>query len=101
MNHKCETAVALKNSRTTSEGRFTSRAKRALSGLLTILVLALYSAVGSAQQLTGTLTGTAYGQTGAIIPHATILLRNDASGDVRKTEAGSSGNRSEEHTSEL
>jgi len=92
MNHKCEMAVALKNPRTTPEARFTSRAKRALSGLLTILVLALYSAVGSAQQLTGTLSGTAYDQTGAIIPNATILLRNDASGDVRKTQAGSSGN---------
>ena len=92
MNHRCEVAFALNNSRVTSEGRLTSNAKRALSGLLMMLAFALYCGVGSAQQLTGTLSGTAYDQSGAVIPKAEVSLKNDASGDIRTTQAGSSGN---------
>jgi hypothetical protein len=64
--------------------------RRIMFGLL-VTVLALLSTVGSAQQLTGTLSGTVYDQTGAVIPKAAIVMRNAASGDIRKTEADSAG----------
>jgi len=65
--------------------------RRIMFGVL-VTVLALLSTVGSAQQLTGTLSGTVYDQTGAIIPNAAIVLKNDASGDIRKTQTGGGGN---------
>jgi hypothetical protein len=62
-----------------------------MSGLL-VTVLALLSTVCSAQQLTGTLSGTAYDQSGAVIPNASVVLKNDASGDTRKTKTSTVGN---------
>jgi Carboxypeptidase regulatory-like domain/TonB-dependent Receptor Plug Domain len=43
------------------------------------------------QQLTGTLSGTAYDQSGAVIPKAKVVLKNEASGDVRTTFTDSVG----------
>ena len=68
-----------------------SRPWRGIASLFIVLALALYSVVGSAQQLTGSLSGTAYDQTGAVIPNATIVLKNEASGDLRKTKADGAG----------
>jgi hypothetical protein len=48
-------------------------------------VLALYPAISSAQQLTGTISGTVYDQAGAVVPKANVVLKNEASGDVRTT----------------
>ena len=62
----------------------------ALTGLLAA-VLALCPVVSSAQQLTGTLSGTAYDQSGAVVPKASVVLRNEASGDARTTVTGSDG----------
>ncbi len=45
----------------------------------------------SAQQTTGTLTGTVLDQSGAIVPSATIAMRNQASGDERRTVANNDG----------
>ena len=38
-----------------------------------------------AQQFTGTLSATVYDTTGAVVPGATVTLKNSDSGDVRKT----------------
>ncbi len=46
---------------------------------------------GKAQQLTGTLTGTAYDQSGAVIPKANVVLRNEASGDERTSVTDKAG----------
>jgi hypothetical protein len=58
-------------------------------------VLAAGLAVGTpgafAQQLTGTISGTVYDQAGAVVPHANILLKNEASGDVRTAETDGAG----------
>jgi hypothetical protein len=62
-----------------------------LSGLL-ILGLSLFTAApGHAQQLTGTLSATVYDATGAVVPGATVTLKNQDSGDVRKTTADGEG----------
>jgi hypothetical protein len=43
------------------------------------------------QQLTGTLTGTTYDSTGAVVASAKVTMKNEASGDVRTTVSNSSG----------
>jgi hypothetical protein len=45
----------------------------------------------NAQQLTATVSGTAMDQTDARVPSATVVVKNDASGDVRNTKADSAG----------
>ncbi len=59
--------------------------------LLIGVVFALLPAGSSGQQLTGTLSGTAYDQTGAVVPKASVVLKNDASGDQRTTVTGGDG----------
>ena len=47
---------------------------------LIALAAAVLSACGFAQQLTGTLSGTVYDQTGAVVPKANVVLKNELSG---------------------
>src|SRR4051812_37042866 len=54
-------------------------------------ILALTGGISYSQQLTATLTGTAYDQTQSAIPGATIEVKNEASGDTRRTTANESG----------
>lgn len=56
-----------------------------------LALLAFMTPRGIAQQLTGTLSGTVYDRSGAIIPAAQIVLKNEASGDVRTVTADNSG----------
>ncbi len=51
--------------------------------LLLMAVLAIFTSPGNAQQLSGTLSGTVYDQTGAVVIGAQIDLKNEASGDLR------------------
>jgi hypothetical protein len=44
-----------------------------------------------AQQLTATLNGTAYDQSGAVVPNAQVVVKNQASGDTRTTTANNDG----------
>jgi hypothetical protein len=53
--------------------------------------MVLVAAIANAQQLTGTLTGTVYDQTGSVIPNADITMKNEASGDTRHSVSNSSG----------
>ena len=57
--------------------------------LLPVLLLTLGTA--RAQQLTGTLSGTAIDQQEARVPGAKVVVKNDASGDTRSTVADSQG----------
>ncbi len=66
-------------------------ARAASSKVLFAVFLLLFCWSGKAQQLTGTITGTAYDATGAAVPQATILLKNDASGDARTSVTDKSG----------
>ena len=62
-----------------------------LSGLL-LAAMVLFTAIPAhAQQLTGTLSATVYDTSGAVVPGATITLKNTESGDVRKTVSDGSG----------
>lgn len=62
-----------------------------LSGLL-ILGLVLFTTVPvHAQQLTGTISATVYDASGAVVPGATIVLKNADSGDIRRTTSDSEG----------
>jgi hypothetical protein len=54
-------------------------------------LLAFMAPRGLAQQLTGTLSGTVYDRSGAVVPGAQIVLKNQASGDVRTATADNGG----------
>jgi hypothetical protein len=54
-------------------------------------VVAIFTPGAHAQQLTGTLSGTVYDQAGAVVPHAHVVLKNEASGDVRVAETDGVG----------
>jgi hypothetical protein len=56
-----------------------------------VAALLLVSSALQGQQLTGSLSGTTYDQTGAVIPNAVVELKNEASGDHRKTISNSGG----------
>lgn len=59
-----------------------------------VAALALFVALAPfcfSQQLTGTLSGTAEDVSGAVIPNAKIVLKNQDSGDTRNTTSDSSG----------
>ncbi|MBV9678698.1 MAG: TonB-dependent receptor [Acidobacteriaceae bacterium] len=47
--------------------------------------------IGTGQQLTGRLGGTAYDQTGAVIPNAQVVVKNQANNTTRTTIANSDG----------
>lgn len=53
--------------------------------------LCLLTVAGYGQVLTGQLTGTVTDQTGAVIPDATIILKNQLTGDLRRTVSNSDG----------
>jgi hypothetical protein len=54
-------------------------------------VVALFPAAAGAQQLTGTISGTAYDQSGAVVPSAKVILKNQDSGDERAATTGGDG----------
>jgi hypothetical protein len=56
-----------------------------------LLTALLFAVCGLGQQLTGTLNGTAYDQSGAVVPNANVVVKNEASGDTRTTTANGSG----------
>ncbi len=60
-----------------------------MSGLA--LLLAVAGVAAHAQQLTGTISGTAYDQSGAVVPNANITLKNEGSGDTRTSVTDKSG----------
>ena len=73
--------------------RAAGRRSRTILGSIAF-VLALFLALaprGNAQQLTGTLSGTAYDQAGAQVPNAQVTLKNELSGDVRTATTDGGG----------
>ena len=65
-----------------------SRLNAALALLVALFLCVLPS---MAQQLTGTLTGTVFDTSGAAVPNANVVLKNQASGDTRTTVTDASG----------
>lgn len=59
--------------------------------LAVIAVFALLASACYAQQLTGTLSGTTYDSTGAAVPNAKVVMKNEASGDMRSTVSNGAG----------
>ncbi len=58
---------------------------------IAMAVFVLLASFAFGQQLTGTLSGTTYDSTGAVVPNAKVTMKNEASGDVRTTTSNSSG----------
>jgi len=74
---------------------FSSKSRNSISAFLTITILAMLAALLFAPlaqaQTTGTLTGTAYDQTGAVVPKAKVIMLNQSSGDTRQTTCNEVG----------
>jgi Carboxypeptidase regulatory-like domain/TonB-dependent Receptor Plug Domain len=64
---------------------------KSIALVASVALFVLLATFSFGQQLTGTLSGTAYDQSGAVIPKAKVTLKNDASGDVRTTFTDSVG----------
>jgi len=62
-----------------------------ISGLMIAFVLAFMSVTATAQVTTASLAGTVLDNSGAIVPGADVTLKNEASGDVRRTTANGDG----------
>jgi hypothetical protein len=58
---------------------------------MAIAMLCLVFTAGMGQNLTGQLSGTVTDQSGAVIPNANITLKNQLSGDTRRTVSNSEG----------
>lgn len=58
---------------------------------MAVAILVFATQAGNAQQLTGSISGTVYDQSGAVVPHAGVSFMNQASGDVRTTTSGAGG----------
>jgi len=56
-----------------------------------VAILMLLAPLCFGQQLTGTLSGTVYDVSGAVVPKATVTMRNVASGDARTSVSNDSG----------
>ena len=61
------------------------------SVLAMFAILAVLSLTANAQQTTATLSGTVYDASGAIVPGSSVSLKNEASGDVRRTVSNGDG----------
>src|SRR5215471_15968212 len=65
--------------------------RRIYGAMLALALLCSASAAGYGQNLTGQLTGTVTDQSGAVVPSANITLKNQLSGDTRRTVSNSEG----------
>ncbi|HEX4771705.1 MAG TPA: TonB-dependent receptor [Bryobacteraceae bacterium] len=61
-----------------------------LLAVFTAMVV-FYASPSYGQQLTATLSGTAYDATGAVVPNASVTIRNEASGDMRQSVTNKDG----------
>lgn len=61
------------------------------SVLVVVATLVILSLAANAQQTTAALAGTVYDSTGAVIPGAAVSLKNEASGDQRRTVSNGQG----------
>src|SRR6478752_3103528 len=59
--------------------------------LCTIVSVALFVPSGYSQSISGTLTGTVTDPSGAVVPQAKVNLKNEGSGDLRRTVSNSDG----------
>lgn len=56
-----------------------------------LLCTGLFTTIAYAQQLTGTLSGTSYDQSGAVVPDAKIVLTNEGTKDTRSSVSNGEG----------
>src|ERR1039457_3994104 len=59
--------------------------------VLAILLFVTLLPLGSAQTTTAVLSGTVFDTSGAVVPKASISLKNESSGDVRDTVSNGDG----------
>jgi hypothetical protein len=81
------------------ERHMTNRARLRNIRLIALVLIALAACLGGyAQTVSGDLTGTIYDATGATVPDATVMVKNDATGVENTTKSSLTG---EYHISNL
>ncbi|HKX00335.1 MAG TPA: carboxypeptidase-like regulatory domain-containing protein [Bryobacteraceae bacterium] len=65
--------------------------KRLTPVLILIACLGIAAPAGFGQSIFGTLTGIVSDSSQAVVPGATVTVKNDASGDIRKTQTNADG----------
>jgi hypothetical protein len=70
---------------------FDSAVWKKAAGALGIALFVMLSSLCFGQQLTGTLTGTTFDSSGAVVPNAQVSMKNESSGDTRTTVSNGSG----------
>ena len=71
--------------------RFSSLVAQSFLAVVTLSLACLTGRPAYGQQLTAVLSGTTYDQTGAVVPNANIVVKNEASGDTRTTVSNGDG----------
>src|SRR5882672_3929338 len=56
-----------------------------------LVILCLAVRILLSQATTATLTGTVRDPSGSVVPNAAVILRNESSGDIRRTATNSDG----------
>jgi len=69
----------------------TNRRYFAIASILVIAAMAFMGLMANAQVTTAALTGTVYDSSGAVVPGANVTLKNEASGDTRRTVSNGEG----------
>lgn len=69
----------------------TNRRYVAFASVLVFAVMAFMSLTAYAQVTSATLTGTVFDTSGAVVPNANVSLKNQASGDTRRTVSNGEG----------
>jgi hypothetical protein len=64
---------------------------RPATSLVALTALSLLGSAAFGQQLTATLNGTTYDQSGATVPNAQIVVKNEKTGDIRQTVSNGQG----------
>jgi len=81
----------MKKSMNSGSAGLWKRSSKWTAAWLVAIAAMVFSSVGLSQQLTGTLSGTAYDQSGAVVAKANVVLKNELSGDVRTATTEADG----------
>lgn len=65
--------------------------RRCFAALAVLVVIAMLGSGLFAQETTASLSGTVFDQSGAVVPKANVVLKNESSGDVRHTLSNAGG----------
>ena len=61
------------------------------AGGIALLMLVIFASIGFGQGQSGSISGTVYDQSGAVVPNAQVTLTREGTGDIRRVQSNSEG----------